>query len=300
MANDTAKAESDEPDCRFCGEPVGPLEPGHYKIPGDKFAHAECVADDCYDSREKVATDEGVFRIKRVTITKTVGNKEEIIDSYWQAECPVCYRTHETDSPSEDVRTDLIDTVCGCCGAEWLPPSDWVEDCEICGTSHRESRDCKPLSMREPFPDPDEHRYECSECGWSGEGDEFGNPDGYCPECDSAAVRALKIATDGGATAGKSGRLLEDGERSRELATAEYLHTELEVALKGPDVVSDEYHERLVVSKLAQDSNSLHGWRKLQIPADNEALRQFISALVEASNKLSEIEKDRSPETVSE
>ena len=29
-------------------------------------------------------------------------------------------------------------------------------------------------------------------------GDEFGNPDGYCPECDSAAVRALKVATDGG------------------------------------------------------------------------------------------------------
>ena len=198
MATETEEAE--QPECRYCGDPVDHLEPGHYKSPGDKFAHAECVADHCYEDREKVATDEGVFRIKSVTIMKTVGTKEELLDSYWQAECPVCYRTHETDDHSEDVRTDLIDQVCECCGAEWLPPSDWIEDCEICGTSHRESRDCKPLSMREPFPDPDEHRYECAKCEWSGEGDEFGNPDGYCPECDSAAVRALKVATDGGKT----------------------------------------------------------------------------------------------------
>lgn len=191
MAEAPAQNEVEEPDCRHCGEPVDPLEPGHYKSPGDKFAHADCVADHCYDDREKVATDEGVFRIKSVTIMKTVGTKEELIDSYWQAECPLCYRTHETESHSEDVRTDLIEKVCECCGAEWMPPSDWIEDCPACGTDHRESRECVPVSRREPFPGVEED-YECLDCDWGGHGTELQPPDGECPECDSRSVRVVE------------------------------------------------------------------------------------------------------------
>lgn len=189
MAADTESAE--EPDCRYCGEPVDHREPGHYKSPGDKFAHKQCVADDCYEDREKVATDEGVFRIEQVTVMKTVGTKEEILDSYWQAECPVCYRTHETDSQSEDVRSELAEDVYDCCGAEWIPPSDWVEDCPACGTGHRESYGCIPVSAREPFPGVDED-YECIDCGWDGHGSDLQGPDGECPDCDSRSVRVIE------------------------------------------------------------------------------------------------------------
>lgn len=190
--------EQTKTQCLHCREPVDINSTDIFKSVSDQFWHEDCFAEYCYERRELVATPEGSFKIQPVVIKEIVDGSYRIIERFWRAECPVCHRTHETDEKAEDDRTDLVDTVTACCDTEWLPPADWIEDCEICGTSHRESRDCKPLSMREPFPDPDEHTYECSQCEWSGEADEFGNPDGYCPECDSAAVRALKVATDGG------------------------------------------------------------------------------------------------------
>lgn len=177
-------------ECYHCGDDVDAMQADVFKTVSDQFAHPECVADACYESREKVATTEGVFRIKPVKITKKVGTKTEVVDSYWQADCPVCYTTHETDSRSEDVRTDLIDDVCDCCSAEWMPPSDWIDDCEACGTSHRESHRCKPVSMREPFPGVEED-YECLDCEWDGRGTELQGPDGQCPECDAYSVRVV-------------------------------------------------------------------------------------------------------------
>ena len=86
-------------------------------------------------------------------------------------------------------------------------------------------------------------------------------------------------------------RLLDDGERRKELARREYRDTELEVVLKGPEVTDHEYRERVEVVELAVDPNpTLRGWKKVSLPPDTEAIDQFISVLMEASNRLSELE----------
>lgn len=197
-ARPSGEVEQPQAECENCDEPVNIDEDDYFKSPAEQFYHEDCFAEYCYGKRKLVATTEGSFKILPVVIKEIENGSETILESFWRAECPVCYRTHETDEQSEDVRTGLIDDVVGCCGIEWLAPADWIEDCEICGTSHRESRGCKPLSYRDPFPSPEEHRYECTECDWTGEGGDFGNPEGHCPECDTAAVRAIKLATDGG------------------------------------------------------------------------------------------------------
>lgn len=193
MSSDTATAETDEDmKCRFCQEPLDPEEPGSFKSPRETFAHRDCIADHCYDKREKVATTEGIITIKPVTIKKIVNGKETILESYWQAKCPICHQEHTTDKQSEEIRSELIDTVCNCCDIDWLAPSDWIEDCDICHTDHRESRQCELISFRDPFPSPENHTYDCADCDWNGEGDDFNNQDGYCPECESPAVKAIE------------------------------------------------------------------------------------------------------------
>lgn len=87
-------------------------------------------------------------------------------------------------------------------------------------------------------------------------------------------------------------RLLQEDERSKKLARDKYQDTELEAKLKGPDVTADEYYERVKVSKLALDSNSLYGWQKLQLPADPAAIDQFISVLIQANGRLKELEQE--------
>lgn len=188
---ESANQEEGIEECRYCGEPVDTLEPGVFKTVADQFAHPECVAEECYDSREKVATDRGVFTVKSVTIKKTVGTKEECIDHYWQAYCPACHEIHETNERSEDARSDLIDQAIDCCGAEWLPPEDYVEGCDVCGEDHRESRGCYPPAHREPVPGV-EAEFECTDCDWDGDGINLEGPNGECPECDSAAVRVVE------------------------------------------------------------------------------------------------------------
>lgn len=177
--------------CEHCNEELDIESEDTFKSVTDRFWHRDCFAEHCYNRRSLVATEEGSFKIKPVKITETEDGKDKVLESFWRASCPVCYRNHETDERSEEVRSDLVDTVTDCCGAEWLPPGDWIQDCDVCGTSHRESEGCRKLSMREPFPAVDEHRYECAECDWSG--DQPDGFEGFCPSCGTTAVRAIPI-----------------------------------------------------------------------------------------------------------
>ncbi|WP_246998408.1 hypothetical protein [Halosolutus gelatinilyticus] len=49
----------------------------------------------------------------------------------------------------------ILDAMHACCGAERFPPSDRVEDCEICGSDHRGEYNCSPPAHREPCPGAD-------------------------------------------------------------------------------------------------------------------------------------------------
>jgi len=187
-------------DCRYCGDPVDIERGASYKTVSDRFAHADCMADHCYEDRELVATTEGTFRIKPVAVIEKEGREEQVIESYWRADCPMCWQTHETESQDEALRGDLVEQVIDCCDpVEWLPPKDYIEDCDICGDDHRKSGGCTVLSRREPFPRPENHEFECADCDWSGStAEDFDTHTGRCPECGTAAVRAIQVATDGG------------------------------------------------------------------------------------------------------
>lgn len=206
----TVGTERLEAECQHCGDSVDIESTDIFKSVSDQFWHKDCFAEYCYERRSLVATPEGSFKIKPVIVKEIENGQEKVIDSFWRADCPVCYRTHESDEKTEEVRTDFIDQVTDCCDTEWLPPADWVEDCDICGGDHRGSR-CIPISRREPFPDPETHRYDCSECEWSGKGSDFEGPDGECPECGTRAVRAVEVATDGGTVEGGTEQKPDDG-----------------------------------------------------------------------------------------
>lgn len=148
------------------------------------------IGDELYGDRFRIATTEGVLKIEQVSITvMTDGYSERVEDSWWRATCPVCRREHESDGPSEDERMVAIEAAHDCCGAEWLPPQDWIEGCEVCGEDHREYHECVPPSRREPFPGID-REYSCRECDWAGAGEDLQGPDGRCPECETTAVEA--------------------------------------------------------------------------------------------------------------
>lgn len=186
-----AEAVAEQEDCWHCGNSVDPTEPGVFKTVSDQFAHRECVAEHCYETRKKVATTEGVFTVESTVVKKFVGDSEEVLDSFWQADCPVCFQTHESEETDEEARSALIEDVIDCCDAEWLPPEDYVENCDVCEMGHRESRDCFPVFCRDPVPDLDDH-FECSECGWDGSGPELGGASGQCPECESRSVQVVE------------------------------------------------------------------------------------------------------------
>lgn len=178
-------------ECSVCGDELDIESGDTFKSVSDQFMHRDCFAEYCYQRRSLVATTEGSFKVKPVVVREVEAGTESVLDSFWRAECPVCHRTHETDEKAEDIREEFVEAVTDCCGVEWLPPADWVEDCDICGASHRESSGCKKLLWREPFPSADEHRYDCAECDWSG--DRPAGPDGVCPECGTTAIRAIPL-----------------------------------------------------------------------------------------------------------
>lgn len=151
--------------------------------------YPEHLGNQHYGDRDYLATTHGAVRIHHEALVRhRDGARQEVVESSWEADCPVCYRTHRTDSGRESDRPDIIAAVLECCGAEWFAPSDWVEDCDVCGDDHRERHDCTAVMNRQPFPGVDED-YECVPCGWHGPGDDLQAPMGECPDCESRAVR---------------------------------------------------------------------------------------------------------------
>lgn len=187
MSTNTTTTDDDPYDCSYCGDPVDPDEHGDHDTLGDIFIHAQCEADRAWETREDIATTAGIFEMASITTTKTVGRSDKTIDSYWQAECPVCMRTHSSEESGEDARRDLIGTVTDCCDIEFVWPSDYIHNCDICGDSHRERHECKSVAWREPMPELDQE-FTCTNCEWTANGNELSGPDGSCPECDSLSV----------------------------------------------------------------------------------------------------------------
>lgn len=144
-----------------------------------------------YGDRDYVATKHGAVRIEREDLVRFVnGNRQDVVESEYYADCPVCGRRVSVDGGDEAARSDLIDKLLEHCGTEWFPPSDWVEDCDICGEDHRGEFECSPPAFRSPFPGTDQD-YACARCGWDGHGEDLTGPNGECPNCDSAAVRVV-------------------------------------------------------------------------------------------------------------
>jgi len=150
------------------------------------------LGDKYYDDRDYLATKHGAVRLEREDLVRFVNdNRQEVVESEWYADCPICRRKISVDGGGEAARSDLITQILEHCGTEWFPPSDWVEDCEICGEDHRGEFKCRPPGLRTPFPGVDED-YACARCGWGGHGEDLTGPDGECPNCDSAAVKVMQ------------------------------------------------------------------------------------------------------------
>lgn len=144
-----------------------------------------------YGNRDYLATTLGAVRIEREDLVRFVnGNRQDVVESEWYADCPDCGRRISVSGGSEEARSDLITKVLDHCDAEWFPPSDWVEDCDICGGDHRGKFECRAPALRTPFPGVDED-YKCANCDWDGPGENLTGPNGECPNCDSGAVKVL-------------------------------------------------------------------------------------------------------------
>jgi Zn finger protein HypA/HybF involved in hydrogenase expression len=158
----------------------------------DSRVGARHLGNEYYGDRDYLATKHGAVRIEREDLVRFVnGNRQEVVESEWYADCPVCGRRVSVDGGSEAARSDLISQVLDHCGTEWFPPSDWVDDCDICGEDHRGEYNCSPPGLRTPFPGVDQD-YACARCGWDGNGHDLPGPNGECPNCDSSAVRVVE------------------------------------------------------------------------------------------------------------
>jgi len=150
------------------------------------------LGDKHYGDRDYLATKHGAVRIEREALVRFVnGTRQEVVESEWYADCPICRRRVTVEGGDEAARSDLITQVLDHCGTEWFPPSDWVKDCEICGDDHCGEFECSPPGLRTPFPGVDED-YACARCGWDGYGEDLTGPDGECPNCDSPAVKVVE------------------------------------------------------------------------------------------------------------
>lgn len=145
-----------------------------------------------HGDRQYLATKHGAVRIEREDLVRFVNDtRQEVVESEWYADCPICRRRVTVEGGDEAARSDLITQVLDHCGTEWFPPSDWVEDCEVCGDDHRGEFECWPPALRTPFPGMDED-YACARCGWDGHGEDLQGPNGECPNCDSSAVKVVE------------------------------------------------------------------------------------------------------------
>lgn len=158
----------------------------------DAYDHAgNHLGDKCFGVRECIATTAGVLRVEQVTIKEIVGGYEEkTLDSFYRAQCPDCGMEYESDEPTEDAREQTWNEAMDCCDAEWVPPSDWVEDCGICGGDHRGELGCRSLFDRDRSVDEDDE-VACRECK-SFEDTAKQTRRGRCPECNSGALEVLE------------------------------------------------------------------------------------------------------------
>lgn len=151
------------------------------------------LGDKYYGDRDYLATKHGAVRIEREALVRFVnGTRQDVVEAEYVADCPICGRRVSVAGDDEAARSDLITQVLDHCGTEWFPPSDWVEDCDICGGDHRGEFGCRPPGRRQPFPGVDED-YACARCGWTGHGEALSGPDGGCPTCDSPAVKVVAV-----------------------------------------------------------------------------------------------------------
>lgn len=157
------------------------------------------LGDDHYSDRDYLATKHGVVRLERESLVRFVnGNRQDTIESEWFAECPICRREVRVEGGDEAARSDLVSEVLDHCGTEWFPPSDWVEDCDICGSDHREAHGCRSPSLRAPELEHPVEAVDCAECEFEGEPEDLNPPEGVCPDCGTTAVRLHQAVTDGG------------------------------------------------------------------------------------------------------
>lgn len=150
------------------------------------------LGDKHYSDRDFLATKHGAVRIEREELVRFVnGNRQEVVKSEWYANCPLCGRRITVEGGDEATRSELITQVLDHCGTEWFPPSDWVEDCEVCGENHRGEFECRPPGLRMPPPGEDED-FTCAWCGWKGRSEDLMGLGGKCPNCDSPAVKVVE------------------------------------------------------------------------------------------------------------
>lgn len=144
-----------------------------------------------YGDRKRIPTNYGTVKMDSETLRRFWnGAEQEVVEGHWEARCPCCYTKHVIEGRTDQDRAELRGVVLDCCDeVRWLPPSDWVEDCEVCGRSHRDQHECTSPAHRDPFPDTSEPAV-CTDCGFSvNELDDIGTHDGSCPECGSHAVK---------------------------------------------------------------------------------------------------------------
>jgi hypothetical protein len=157
---------------------------------GDQLG-PEYIGNTKYGERDRIPTNYGVIRIDRESLVRfTNGARQEVVSGHHEARCPCCYDTITVDGTGDDARADCWEMVLGCCDeVRWLPPSDYLDPCPVCGHAHRDRHDCRPPISREPHPDFDQPA-ECTDCEWRGEPakEELAPPDARCPECESVAV----------------------------------------------------------------------------------------------------------------
>lgn len=169
-------SESDNSPPPGTGDVYGPRYPGNLH----------------YNDRHRIPTNHGTSSIDEVRLVRfRNGARQKTVRGHAEADCPACYTTHEVGfDECDDAIAEVAERVLDCCDeVRWLPPSDWLDPCPICGDAHRASCECRTPMYRTPKPDFDRPAA-CQDCGWTADCAEEGlRPlDSCCPECGSASV----------------------------------------------------------------------------------------------------------------
>lgn len=147
----------------------------------------EHLGDKHFEDHDVVATTYGPAEIDRHSTVKFINDeRQQELDSHFEITCPNCNTTHRSDGTDKTDRVQLIETLFECCEVEWFPPSDWRENCAVCGDSHRGDY-CTRLDKRDTsINNPETHTYTCHTCSWDGSYDELDQL--WCPDCGSPSI----------------------------------------------------------------------------------------------------------------